>query len=60
MSDQPIPPNCEECNGHLIVREEYAGGVVYHLWTKGVGFWGFFLKSLEDARRTARAVTAPR
>lgn len=45
-----------EVNGHQIYRD--ADGVRCHLWTAGVGWWGFDLSEAE-ARLTAESVQPP-
>jgi hypothetical protein len=52
----PLPPNCTRVNGHIIARDDDRSPPVYHLFTEGVGWWGFDLKTHEEAERTCKAV----
>jgi hypothetical protein len=44
-----------EVNGHQI----YSDGNLYHIWTQGVGWWGFDMTE-DEARRTCQAVSDPK
>ena len=47
----------ERCNGHDIYRDIETNR--YYLSTRGVGAWGFDIKTLAAARTTCEAVSAP-
>ena len=42
-------------NGHLVIED----GGKFFLFTSGVGYWGFYIPTREEAEAMARQVHAP-